>query len=136
MRKRTILALAGVAAVVLVAALIAWTSRSGSRRDNDSRPWPTAGWQHAAPEAHGLDSAALAAMFDAIDAEGFNIHSVLIARHGVLLLDAYRYPYTPDTPHELRSVTKSVLSALVGIALDRGYLASLTKQAFVKRLAY
>jgi CubicO group peptidase (beta-lactamase class C family) len=35
------------------------------------------------------------------------------------------YPYQPVSPHDVASVTKSVTSVLVGIALDKGYLRSI-----------
>jgi CubicO group peptidase (beta-lactamase class C family) len=62
-----------------------------------------------------------------------NIHSVLIVRHGVLVLDeyfpgtSYNRPYTrfdKDTLHSMQSVTKSYNSALVGIAIDQGHIGS------------
>ncbi|MGB5194655.1 MAG: serine hydrolase [Polyangiales bacterium] len=40
----------------------------------------------------------------------------------VLILDAYFYPYLGEQPHDIASVTKSVTSTLVGIAVDRGLL--------------
>ena len=48
-----------------------------------------------------------------------DIHSLLLVRHGKLLLDEYFYGYGPDEMHQLQSVTKSVLSILVGIAVDQ-----------------
>jgi CubicO group peptidase (beta-lactamase class C family) len=49
-----------------------------------------------------------------------NVRSVLIQRNGVLLLERYFRGYNRETRHHLYSVTKSVTSALVGIAIDRG----------------
>ena len=40
----------------------------------------------------------------------------------MLILDAYFYPYLGEQPHDIASVTKSVTSTLVGIAVDRGLL--------------
>ena len=49
--------------------------------------------------------------------------SFLIIRDGSLVCERY-YEHDADTAHAAFSVTKSFLSALIGIALDRGYLRS------------
>lgn len=84
--------------------------------------WPTDGWRTAAPETQGLDSAKLAEGLLAIRGKGLTIHSLLLARKGELLLDAYFYPYDGSTVHELQSVTKSVTTTLIAIAADKGKL--------------
>jgi CubicO group peptidase (beta-lactamase class C family) len=82
--------------------------------------WPTEGWRASTPEEQGMDSARLVAMFDAIERADYALHSVLIVRNGYLVTEAYRYPYDQDTPHDIRSCTKSVMSALIGIAIQQG----------------
>ncbi len=84
--------------------------------------WPTDGWQTSTPEAQGMDSAVLAELPERIAKEDLNIHSVLVIRNGYLVMEAYRYPYTTDTLHHIFSSTKSVASALVGIAIDQGFI--------------
>src|SRR5205085_11058340 len=51
--------------------------------------------------------------------------SLLISRHGRIVLDAYYAPYAADVPHELHSATKSVIGTLTAIALKDGLLDSL-----------
>src|SRR5438309_1536755 len=63
-------------------------------------PWPTAGWQTAAPEEQGIDSTKLADALLSIHREVPNIHSLLLVRNGYLVLDAAFYPYDGKTPHE------------------------------------
>jgi CubicO group peptidase (beta-lactamase class C family) len=86
--------------------------------------WPTDGWQVSTPEAQGLDSAHLADLLDFIQEQEYDIHSVTIVRHGYLVLDAPLYPFAPGEKHNLHSCTKSITSALVGIAIEQGYIAS------------
>ncbi len=84
--------------------------------------WPTNSWQEATPESQGIDSDALArALKYAREAE-LNLHSVLLVRHGYIVLDATFYPYDGNTPHDIASVTKSVTSTLVGAAIAGGHL--------------
>ena len=72
-----------------------------------------------------------------------NIHSVTVARRGSLVFDYYRKgndqtwdqvrpnaEHGPTIKHDLRSATKSVISLLVGIALDRKFIASIDEPVF------
>jgi hypothetical protein len=49
--------------------------------------WPTKGWSVAAPEAEGLDSGALADVVDWAKSE--KVDSLLVVRHGRIVLDSY-----------------------------------------------
>ncbi len=80
------------------------------------------GWRTASPEEVGLDSEALAEMFDFVRQREVPVHSVQIVRHGRLALDAYFYPFNAETRHDVASVTKSITSTLVGLAIEKGYL--------------
>lgn len=51
-----------------------------------------------------------------------DVHSVLLYHHGRLVLEEYFYGYSIQRQHQLRSATKSVVSALAGIAVDQGNL--------------
>lgn len=86
--------------------------------------WPTAGWQTSTPEQQGLDSQKLIEMFEFIQSEQLNLHSLLVIRNGYLVLEAYAAPYGPEDVHTVESNTKSVVAALTGIAIDQGKIAS------------
>lgn len=80
-------------------------------------------WVEAAPGDVGMDAAGLgtaAARADAVP----RFRSLLVARHGRLVLERYFRGSTDATPFDVRSVTKSVVSALVGIAFREGVLPS------------
>lgn len=51
-----------------------------------------------------------------------DVHSVLLFQHGKLVMEEYFYGFNAARQHQLRSATKSVVSALAGIAIDRGAL--------------
>lgn len=74
------------------------------------------------PEEQGMDSTRLAAMLDVIKERDYDIDSVSIVRHGYMVLDATVYPFQPDTKHIIHSCTKSIVSALVGIAIGEGVI--------------
>jgi CubicO group peptidase (beta-lactamase class C family) len=86
--------------------------------------WPTTEWQGSTPEAQGMDSGLLAQMLEQISGEKIRIHSVLVIRNGYLVTEAYFHPYTRDTKVQVQSITKSVIGALVGIAIRDGYIKS------------
>ena len=90
-------------------------------------PDPMTGeWPIGPPAAHGLDSARLSALVDRIAGGRYGaVNGLLVARHGVLVLERYFRGYGPDELRPLESVTKSVASALVGLAVDDGRIASL-----------
>ncbi|GAB3428567.1 hypothetical protein GCM10027516_34900 [Niabella aquatica] len=69
-------------------------------------------------------------MFDYIHANKIKVHSIQILRHNKLLLDAYFYPYSGTSLHEVASVTKSITSTLAGIAIDKKFIPRVTDPAF------
>jgi CubicO group peptidase (beta-lactamase class C family) len=52
-----------------------------------------------------------------------DVHSVLLYQRGKLVMEEYFYGYSVGRQHQLRSATKSIVSTLVGIAIDRGALS-------------
>jgi len=84
--------------------------------------FPTQGWKTSTPEEQGWDSVKLAEGLLAMREQEIDIHSLLLIRDGRLFLDAYFYPYDGRSLHELASVTKSVMTTLIGIAAEQGKL--------------
>jgi CubicO group peptidase (beta-lactamase class C family) len=82
--------------------------------------WPVPDWTVTAPEQQGMSSARLADAIERILANGWPVHGLLVIRHGVLVAEAYFHPFPANGAHDVASVTKSVTSTLVGIAIDRG----------------
>src|SRR5688572_11486789 len=97
------------------------------------------GWQTARADSLGVDPARLAALTQSVRAwPELGVHAILIERSGRLIYEEYfdgfderwgeplgRRSMTRDSLHDLRSVTKSVVSALVGIAVRDGAIRSL-----------
>ncbi len=96
-------------------------------------------WQISAPDTEGFNADLLRGIgphFEAWDEA--NVHAVLISRNGKLVYERYftgedkawatplgRVTYNSGLKHDLRSITKSITSMLVGIAVDRGRIADL-----------
>lgn len=84
--------------------------------------WPTKDWRSATPESQGMNSDLLENMMDIIWEKDLDIDSVLIVRNGYIVLDAYKFPGNSDHKNNIYSCTKSIVSALIGIAIDKRYI--------------
>lgn len=129
---------------LIVAILIAGCSSSQT-----DTVWPTDVWPISTPEEQGIASAAIDTLISEIrKGEYGKVDAFMLIRNGYVVADErfsqnydslatdydttnYQYnyyhpdwhPYFRDTPlHSLQSITKSVTSAALGIAVDRGYL--------------
>ncbi len=84
--------------------------------------FPTADWPTSTPAEQGMDPDRLDQMLAHIDAGYLNLHSLLVIRHGVIVLEKYYPGHDRAEKHQLYSVTKSFVATLFGIALDQGKL--------------
>jgi CubicO group peptidase (beta-lactamase class C family) len=84
--------------------------------------FPTRGWTLVDPYSQGMDGSLLEASNQTIRSTYPHIHSLLVVRHGELVWEKYYRRYNRNTRHPVMSVTKSVVSALTGIAIDRGFI--------------
>lgn len=71
-----------------------------------------------------MDSGVLADMLAHIENERLAIDGVVVVRNGYVVLEAYNYPFEAGRQHIIYSCTKSVISALVGIAIGQGIIQS------------
>jgi len=92
--------------------------------------WPTSGWRFSAPQMQGLDPARLLIADEFIQNRLPDAYSLLVVRNGYLVFEKYYSWGSPDKFALVHSVTKSVTSALIGIALDKGYLRSVDQKLF------
>jgi len=89
-----------------------------------SEHWSTSGWRHTTPEDQGMSSKLLANLLGEVNERKYRIDSVTVVRNGYVVLDAYFHPFKKGLKHIIHSDTKSVMSALIGIAIDRGEIKS------------
>ena len=94
------------------------------------------GWTIDSPDSVGLDGARLCGIAARLKETEANVHAVVIVRHGRLVFEQYfpgydepwgqgdgQYDFDATTKHDMRSASKSVISLLVGIAIDRKLIA-------------
>ena len=105
--------------VVAVAALVALAAR----------PAAAVRWPASSPAAEALDQESIDRGVELLSALG-GVRTVLVIRHGKIVADrSFGGPGLNDQPYNLKSASKSLLSALVGIALDRGVFGKAGLQA-------
>ena len=146
MRRREFVSLLSSAALAPLTALPAWADPS------DGCGIPVArndGWLTAsAGEDKLIDRGALCGMADGLAASSdANIHAVLVARGGRLVFERYfsgsdevpgrfygrrveTVTFNADTLHDMKSVSKSVASLALGIAINRGLIRSVNEPIF------
>ena len=101
--------------------------------------WPVA----SVNEDRLIDRGALCRMADRLAASSANVHAVLVARGGKLVFERYfkgfdeingrrveSVTFDGDTLHNIKSVSKSVASLALGIAIDRGLIRSVDEPIF------
>jgi CubicO group peptidase (beta-lactamase class C family) len=76
-------------------------------------------WRVAPAASQGIDSVKLATAL--VAARGVaGLRSLVVVRNAYLVAEYYAPPVTADSLNDVRSVTKSLMSMLVGIAIARG----------------
>ncbi len=116
--------LAAAALVMAACADIPSGPEAGQPLDVDlALPWSTATVAEAGGSAtlvnRGVDRAR----------KSHRMRSLLVVKDGRLVVEEYFGGAGPDDLHDVRSVTKSVVSALTGVALARGDIGSLDDRA-------
>ena len=118
--------------LILVNVVIAGACSSPNGATNSAKRdyWPTQGWKTSTPEIQNIDSAKLQDAMKAIDNAGVSIDAAVIVRHGYVVLEENLNPdlYDLDSLHTVHSITKSVTSALIGIAIKEGFIKSVDQK--------
>ena len=95
---------------------------AGSQAETSLRPkqGESNDWRFDAPENHNMDPAVLEALHAALPGSG--IHSMVTVKDGVIIDEYYEDGYDETSLFEIHSASKSYTSALIGIAIDEGYI--------------
>ncbi|MHA1967821.1 MAG: serine hydrolase domain-containing protein [Candidatus Hodarchaeales archaeon] len=84
--------------------------------------WPTIGWQTSSLEKQRINSSYIDDLKDYINENDLDIHGFLIVRNGYLIEEEYFGSDASNVIVPVYSITKSITSTLIGIAIDKGYL--------------
>lgn len=111
------------------------------------------GWETASLNSVGLDAALLVSLIEQINRSHYDeIHSVVIIKDDKLVFEEYfsghdfRYTnqnfhgelihFDINTPHDTHSATKSIISTLTGIAIEKGFINSINDKIVSYLLSY
>ena len=89
---------------------------------------PSETWITVEPEKQGMDQELPARLRSVISSEYSNITGIAVVRNGYIVCEEYFHGGGTQKPVHVASVTKSILSALIGIALEEGYLTSVRQK--------
>lgn len=84
-------------------------------------------WSISEPEEQGMNSEILGQITDHVKEDLPGTTSVLVIRNGYIIFEEY-YVGDRNTQRHLWSVTRSFTSALIGIAIDQGYIKSVDQK--------
>jgi len=81
-------------------------------------------WTISTPDKEGMDMELIKEVVLKISNDYEGIDGIVVVRHGKLVLDEYFNGYDPEKQHKAFSITKSIVGALVGIAIEQGHITS------------
>jgi CubicO group peptidase (beta-lactamase class C family) len=119
------------ASVILILSMLVGCAPSGPSTEDllavEYTPLPEDDWEVSTPAEQGLDPMLVAELYYNADRLE-TIYSLLVIKNGYLVAEGYFNEGSVEQKDRLQSVTKSYTSALVGIALEQGYLSSVDQK--------
>jgi len=122
-RPRTMRQLAAAVACAGLTVLLLATTALG-RSDSAEPPWPTERWVCSAPIDQNMS---ITALDEFCSSAGRYADTVLVVRNGYIVSERNASNFASGAKHFLFSTTKSILSILVGIAIDKGYIENVAQ---------
>jgi hypothetical protein len=139
---------------ITIVLLIASCKLSSPHEDELIPPIPVPevtddGWEVASLNSVGMDAVKFSQLLNRLEQIGeHRIHSIIVVRNNKLVFEQYcpglkfnlgQYTgatgYDMNDLHVLCSATKSVTSALLGIAIDKGYVQSIEQKVMIFSLS-
>ena len=111
-----------------------WEYKTDSIAKNQSTATPVNlddGWATSNIADFGINRTELQRLIDDINSKKLeNTHSVLIAKNEKLVFEAYFDGFNAYIPHDQRSASKSISSAMIGIAIADGFIESVDQKIY------
>jgi len=74
------------------------------------------------PEEQGVSSRTIAKFFEMIEKKGYDVHGLMMIRHGKVIAEHWWTPYAPQYQHAMYSATKTFTGAAVGFGSSRRFI--------------
>lgn len=90
------------------------------------------GWVTANIKDFGINERQLSRLIDSVHSNNtlVNTHSILITKQNKLVFENYYDGFNIHIPHDLRSASKSISSAIIGIAIDDKIIESVDEKLY------
>jgi CubicO group peptidase (beta-lactamase class C family) len=105
-----------------VAILVGCAIISGCSRNVQISDVYEDGLLRSTPEEQGVPSETIAAFFQQVAEKGYDVHGLMMIRHGKVIAEHWWSPYAPQYQHAMYSATKTFTGAAVGFAVKEGLL--------------
>jgi CubicO group peptidase (beta-lactamase class C family) len=126
-RQHAFLFIATVILIVTASGLVGCGPSAEALQAVDYTPLAGEDWMVSTPAEQGLDPRLVAELYlNAAELE--RLYGLLVVKNGHLIAEKYFNEGSVEQKARIQSATKSVTSALVGIALDRGCLSSVDQK--------
>ena len=79
------------------------------------------------PEEVGIPPSAILRFMEDMTERNMNLHSFMLLRHGKVAAEGHYFPFRKDVRHPIFSVSKSLTSAAIGIAIGEGLISWRTR---------
>jgi CubicO group peptidase (beta-lactamase class C family) len=113
--------------ICILSFIVSTTFTIESRSAGQSFTGESYDWPVSSPEAQGLKGDVLRSAFDEAEKKSY-MYSLLVVKNGYLVAEAYYHGRNKNTLDLIFSATKSVTSALIGIAVQEGRIDSLDQK--------
>jgi CubicO group peptidase (beta-lactamase class C family) len=80
------------------------------------------GLPRSTPEEQGVPSETIARFFQKVQEKGYDVHGLMMLRHGKVIVEHWWAPYAPQYQHAMYSATKTFTGTAVGFAVQEGLL--------------
>lgn len=88
-------------------------------------PFPSSfqdGLPRSTPEEQGVPSETIASFFKKVEEKGYDVHGLMMIRHGKVIAEHWWAPYAPQYQHAMYSATKTFTGVAIGFAVQEGLL--------------
>ena len=127
-RGKTTIFSISIVAILLLVSITPIEGQSVAQASVERDYWPTEHWFNTTPEEQGLRLADLDRIDTSISENDIALHSVLVIKNGYIVYEKYYSYWSQYMAHTIQSCTKSVMSALIGIAIDKGYIDNVSQR--------
>ena len=114
--------------LVLLLVLAVLLPLNSSQQDDSTTQQPLPfDWPVSTPQAQGIDPGIVDRVMRISERIPY-IYGLLIARNGYLIAERYFHFYTQNDEQKIQSVSKSILAAIVGQAIENGFISGLDQK--------